>query len=70
MVLRDIEEFNMPVIVISAKVRNPKIPHLAQSSICNLPTVDCRLRGDSFMAETGIIPTLNETLLLLVPVFP
>ncbi|WP_347273993.1 BrnA antitoxin family protein [Candidatus Kuenenia sp.] len=38
MVLRDIEEFNMPVIVISAKVRNPKIPHLAQSSICN-----CRL---------------------------
>ncbi|MCR4293701.1 MAG: hypothetical protein NUV76_12585 [Candidatus Kuenenia sp.] len=43
MVLRDIEEFDMPVIVISAKVRNPKIPHLAQSSICNLPTVDCRL---------------------------
>lgn len=43
MVLRDIEEFNMPVIVISDKVRNPKIPHLAQSSICNLPTVDCRL---------------------------
>ncbi len=27
-----IEEFNMPVIVLSAKVRNPNIPHFAQSS--------------------------------------